>query len=156
MKAMRSIRLIYVLLSLFVICGCKDPFVNARISAIYQLNTECLNDSAWSDLKRYHMVDTISKPELMDVLKKFRKQPFTTQIYYFNNPEELIGVDHDLVRYVFNKKIKEYEILNGLSKELSKTDKERIGSRIQDFLRAYQCKGQRDRRYVQHWDNDKK
>lgn len=149
-------RLFFLLMGIMVWSqGCRDPYSNKRTSRIYTLNTECVSDIAWQELRKSHSTDSL-KGEFLLKLKEFKEMPFDNEVYYFNDArEELIGVSrHEAVRYVYNPKISN-EILDGLSPELSKKEKERIGNRFQSFLRRYQCKRERKHRYGQEWDQDK-
>ncbi|MDJ1484630.1 hypothetical protein QNI16_29295 [Cytophagaceae bacterium YF14B1] len=89
------------------------------------------------------------------MLKKFERMPFDNEVYYFKeSPEELIAIrDNESIGYVYNPHIRD-AILDGLSPSLPKKEKERIGNRIQSFLRKYQCKSEHNHRYGQEYDDD--
>ncbi len=141
---------------IILLLGCSDPIANKRTSRIYDLNVDCVSDSAWLELKNGHSINNIQDSKIQIILNDFKMMPFGHEIYYFKeNPEELIAVssEHDCVRYIYNPLISK-NVLDGLSPELSKKEKERVGNRIQLILRKYQCKQERNHRYVQEWDKD--
>ena len=155
-----KMRFVFGIALLVFLTGCKDRFSNKRTSRIYNLNLECLNDSAWIFLKDNYSVKNIHNDEFLSALDNFKQLQvsFPVEIYYFKEgPEELIAVSfpHDCVRYVYNPQISK-NILNGLSPALSKKNKERVGARIQDILKQYQCDEEKNHRYVQEWDKDVK
>jgi hypothetical protein len=145
---------------LFVICvfaasttmSCIQ-LTNKHTSRIYNLNTECLSDSAWKELDSLHSVTGIKDSVMVSKLAEFHKMPFSSTIYYFDGPApELIAVAaHECVRYVYNPRISD-GVLDGLSLELSDIEKERVGDKIQSILRKYQCATEKTHRYVQEWD----
>lgn len=142
------------LFTVSIIMGCNYSFTNKRTSRVYNLNTECLADSAWKELESYHTVAGLKDSVMISKLADFQKMPFSNIVYYFDGKDpELIAVsaDHDCVRYVYNPLISD-DILDGLSPELSNQEKERVGNKIQSFLRKYQCEKEKTHRYHQEWD----
>lgn len=150
---MKKIHIIIVF-AINTLLSCNQCFVNKYTSRIYNLNTECLADSAWKELKSYHSIARIKDSVMLSKLTEFKKMPFPHIVYYFDGKApELIAVsaDHDCVRYVYNPLISN-SILDGLSPELTDQEKERVGNKVQSFLRKYQCQKERKRRYHQEWD----
>src|SRR5690242_2260297 len=136
-------RLVLGVALLVFLTGCKDRFSNKRTSRIYDLNVECVRDSAWTFLRNNYPVENVDDEKFLSALADFKplQNVFSVEIFYFKEgPQELIAVssEHDCVRYVYNPQISK-NILNGLSPALSKKNKERVGKRIQDILKRYQC-----------------
>jgi hypothetical protein len=123
---------------------------------MYDLNTECVSDQAWTYLKNSHGLDKLKNTDFQKQLWQFELMPFPHEIYYFeSDPEELIAIsaEHDCVRYVYNPQLSK-NVLDGLSDQLKKKDKERIGNRIQLILRNFHCDEKKTHRYTQEWDKD--
>lgn len=127
---------ISIVVLLFFSC---NFMVNEKTSWISTLNTECLDDSAWIIIKRDYSTDSVTDKNLLWQIDQIKKMPFPSDVLYFKEgPEELIGVQYYGVRYVYNKNIS-FQVLDGLSPELSESEKQRIQDRIQTLLMEYQC-----------------
>ncbi|HEX8351167.1 MAG TPA: hypothetical protein VF598_14485 [Hymenobacter sp.] len=114
--------------------------VNERTSEICDINQVIsLTDSAWSVIFKNHNPDSIKNSDLIKKSEEFKEQPFSTDVLYFkSNPEELIGIDpnHYSIRYIYDDKISD-QVLNGLSPQLQKKEKQRICKRIHTLLEKY-------------------
>jgi len=76
------------------------------------------------------------------MIEEFKSQPFENELIYFSHsPEEVIAIssDHYSIRYVYNPKISD-QVLDGFSKSLNESEKDRILKRIESVLEKYGCK----------------
>lgn len=71
-------------------------------------------------------------------IEEMKNNPITTvDLYYFENPNEIIGADYYSVRYVYNPSISS-SVLDGMSPELLNHEKIRIVLRMQQLIMEYQ------------------
>lgn len=110
--------------------------VNEKNSYISSISTSYKSGVIWTDLfNQYQPKDTTSK-DVSRIIEEFKSQPFTTKIIYFEEePSEYIGISENgrFIRYVYNKKIED-QVLDGLSSNLSDSEKMRIILRINAFI----------------------
>lgn len=119
--------------------------INEKTTNICSLNTICLTDSAWTTIKRRYDVskihddDFISAAKDIDTVWRFR----TETLYFDSGPKELIAVATDLysVRYCYSPRGNLFtdKVLDGLSPELTASEKMRIRNRIQSLFLEFQC-----------------
>ena len=137
MKSVIAIALHLTVLSLIV--GCYG--VNERTSAISSLDARCVDSTSWDAIYKTYCTDNIKDSLFMDKIKEIRKEPFETDVLYFEDgPEELIAIspEHYAIRYVYNPNISS-KVLNGFSQELKESDKRRIRNRLYRMVMNYQC-----------------
>ena len=127
------------LLGMYLLYGCYG--VNEKTSSISSLDPRCVDSTSWDAIYKTYSTDKIKDSIFIDKIKAIRKEPFETDVLYFNeNPKELIAIsrEHYGIRYVYNPKISS-EILNGFSQELQESEKRRIRNRIYRIIMNYQC-----------------
>jgi len=113
--------------------------VNEKNSYIAIISSCCNSDTMWPEIYEKYKIKDVENPLIKEIISDFERQPFSSTIIYFEEgPEEYIGIggEGSLVRYVYNKNIRPY-VLDGLSTELSDSEKVRITSRINAILFNY-------------------
>lgn len=126
----KRIKKIIALLLFILLASCYG--VNKKTSEIFDVSVCCNNKETWPIIFKEYSVQKSEDQNVNEILKKFKNQIHETDVIYFNEyPQEYIGIseNHMFVRYVYNRKISD-EVLNGLSTELSESEKLRIGLRI--------------------------
>ena len=110
--------------------------VNEKNSYIFTLSNCCNSDEIWKDIISKYSPNELHDSNSQDIVKDFKSQPFRTFVIYFDDePKEYIAISENnrFVRYVYNTKIST-KVLNGLSPLLSKSEKIRIGLRVNSLL----------------------
>ena len=106
--------------------------VNEETTEICGLSICCNEADTWEKIFKEYSIENTDSDSVKDILLEFRNQPFKTDIIHFKEyPEEYIGISENKmqVRYVYNKKIAD-QVLDGLSPQLSDSEKIRISIRI--------------------------
>lgn len=106
--------------------------VNKKTSEIFNLSFCCNNNTTWPLIFEEHKVVNVKDSNVQEILKDFKNQIHSSDIIYFKEyPEEYIGISENrmFIRYVYNKNISN-QVLDGLSPQLSDSEKIRIGLRV--------------------------
>ncbi|ALM48415.1 hypothetical protein AMR72_05585 [Flavobacterium psychrophilum] len=131
--------LIIAVLFSFAAISCDGFFINKKTSEIIHLSSCCNSDSTWTKIYNTHRIENSENAEIREIIAEFKRQPFSNTVLYFKDyPEEYIGIGDggSSIRYVYNKKISS-QVLNGLSPELSESEKLRIALRVNSILFNY-------------------
>lgn len=125
----------FLVISLFTSCY----GINKKSSEIASLNYDC-GTYEWnqilSDFSTSYFSNNITKQAVED----FKNMHFKVDLIYLEEPHEIIGVseDHYTIRYIYNPIISD-QILDGLSSQLTKSEKQRIKNRIARIIEEYGC-----------------
>ena len=117
--------------------SCARFLINKESPIIGSVYGECLENHAWDSLFSRFSTKKIKDTIIYDAFLEFDNQVFKCDVLYFEEePLELIGIDSDMIRYVYNPNVSS-EILSGFN--LEEKEKNRIANRVQSLLIEFQC-----------------
>ncbi|WMI68194.1 hypothetical protein [Mangrovimonas sp. YM274] len=126
----------FLIISLFTSCY----GINEKSSEIGSLNYD-FGTYEWNQIFSDFSTSYFSSNVTKQVVEDFKKKPFKVDLIYLKEPREIIGIseDHYSIRYIFNPIISD-QILDGLSSQLTESEKQRIKNRIARIVEVHGCK----------------
>lgn len=123
------------LIPMILLIGCYG--VNKKRSHIGDVELYDTSKDIWEIALENNSIELCRDSTLLDGLPKFKEMPFSCDFLIFcEEPREIVAVskNHYFVRYVFNPVLSN-KVLDGLSKELNESDKQRILDRVTETLK---------------------
>ncbi len=126
----------FFVVSLFISCY----GVNENSSEIGSINYNC-SSSGWNQIFSKFSTSYFSDNVTKQIVEDFNNMPFKVDLIYLKEPAEIIGISEDryTIRYLYNPNISN-QILDGLSSQLTESEKERIQTRMVKIFEEHNCK----------------
>lgn len=126
----------FFVISLFISCY----GINEKSSEIGSLNYNC-GSSGWNQIFSKFSTSYFSSNVTEQIVEDFYNMPFKVDLIYLKEPHEIIGVSEGryTIRYLYNPSISD-QILDGLSSQLTESEKERVQTRMVKIFEEHNCK----------------